>query len=240
MPRALARFAGFPPATLAFLAKLEKNNNREWFEKNKERYEAEVKAPMLELVSALGAEMVEYAPDYIPEPKKAVYRVYRDVRFSKDKRPYKTNIAASFWRQNLPKNGSAGFYVHLDNQEALVAAGVYLPPPDLLRTLRLHVEQHHERLEAILGDHKRAKLTGPLQGDVMSRLPKGFLPGHPAEELLRRKMYIYWVSFPPQEAEGAGFLKTISKRMEAMAPLVEFLNEPLLQRMRRGGHPMGE
>ncbi len=240
MPRASIRFPGFPPATLQFLAKLSKNNNREWFEKNKERYEAEVKTPMLDLVAAVGASMIDFAPDYIPEPKKAVYRIYRDVRFSKDKRPFKTNVAASFWRQNLPKNGSAGFYVHVDNEEALVAAGVYMPPPDLLRILRLHIEKNHERLAAILTDKKRAKLTGPLQGENTARLPKGFLPGHPAEELLKRKMYIYWVSFPPKDAESPKFLTEVSKRFAAMAPLVEFLNEPLLGKGRRSLHPMGE
>lgn len=240
MPRTLPKFAGFPPATLKFLAQLGKNNNRDWFERNKERYEAEVKTPMLELVSAVGANMVDFAPEYIPEPKKAVYRIYRDVRFSKDKRPYKTNIAASFWRQNLPKNGSAGFYIHVDNEEALVAAGVYMPPPDLLRTLRLHIEKNHERLAAILADKKRAKLTGELQGESTARLPKGFLPGHPAEDLLKRKMYIHWVTFPPKEAESPKFLAEVSKRFAAMAPLVEFLNEPLLGKAKRGGHPMGE
>lgn len=240
MPRASKVFPGFPPSTLQFFAKLEKNNNREWFEKNKDRYESEVKAPMLDLVSAIGTGMLDYAPDYIPEPKKAVYRIYRDVRFSKDKRPYKTNVAASFWRHNLPKNESACYYLHVDNQEVLVAAGVYMPPPDLLRALRLHIEQHHERLEAILSDKKRVKLTGPLQGESMTRLPKGFLPGHPAEDLLKRKMYIQWVSFPPKEAESPKLLAEVGKRFAAMTPLVEFLNEPLLGKARRGGHPMGE
>jgi uncharacterized protein (TIGR02453 family) len=240
MPRARISFPGFPASTLQFLAKLEKNNDRDWFEKHKERYETGVKAPMIDLVSAIGAGMVDYAPDYIPEPKKAVYRIYRDVRFSKDKRPYKTNVAASFWRQNLPKNESASFYLHVDNQEALVAAGVYMPPPDLLRTLRSHIEQHHERLTAILGDKRRAKLTGPLQGESMTRLPKGILPGHPAEDLLKRKMYIYWVSLPPKDAESPKFLPEVTKRFAAMAPLVEFLNEPLLGKAKRGRHPMGE
>lgn len=240
MPRTTPRFPGFPPSTLKFLAQLEKNNNREWFEKNKDRYEAEVKAPMLELVSAVSANMVDFAPEYIPEPKKAVFRIYRDVRFSKDKRPYKTNIAASFWRQNLPKNESASFYIHLDNQEVLLAAGVYMPPAELLRTLRLHVEKNHENLRAIIENKQRKKLAGELQGESAARLPKGFLPGHPAEDLLKRKMFLYWITLPPKEGESPKFLAEVSKRFAAMAPLVEFLNEPLLAKARRSAHPMGE
>lgn len=240
MPRTLPKFAGFPPTTLRFLAQLEKNNNREWFEKNKDRYEAEVKAPMLELVSALSANMVDFAPDYIPEPKKAVFRIYRDVRFSKDKRPYKTNIAASFWRQNLPKNESASFYMHLDNKEVLLAAGIYMPPAELLRAMRLHVEENHEKLRSIVEDKKRKKLAGELQGESAARLPKGFPPGHPAEDLLKRKMFLYWIALPPKDAESPKFLTEVSKRFAAMAPLVEFLNEPLLGKGRRALHPMGE
>jgi uncharacterized protein (TIGR02453 family) len=228
MPRPSTRFAGFPPGALRFLSQLEKNNNREWFEKNKDVYETDVKGPMLDLVAAVGAGMLDYAPDYVPEPKKAIYRIYRDVRFSKDKRPYKTNVAASFWRQNLGKNGSAGFYTHLDNEEFLMAAGVYMPEPEHLRILRGHVDKHHERLRQILEDKKRIRLAGGLQGESQTRLPKGFLPGHPAEDLLKRKMFMYWVTLPPRYAEKAGIEKEVGKRFAAMAPLVEFLNEPLL------------
>jgi uncharacterized protein (TIGR02453 family) len=184
--------------------------------------------------------MVDFAPEYIPDPKKAVFRIYRDVRFSKDKRPYKTNIAASFWRQNLPKNESASFYMHLDNKEVLLAAGIYMPPAELLRAMRLHVGENHEKLRSIVEDKKRKKLAGELQGESAARLPKEFLPGHPAEELLKRKMFLYWITLPPKDAESPTFLAEVSKRFAAMAPLVEFLNEPLLGKGRRVLHPMGE
>ncbi len=231
MPRSRASFAGFPKTTLPFFQKLAKNNNREWFEANKAVYESEVKAPMLALVDAIGRDMIDYAPEFIPEDlKKAIFRIYRDVRFSKDKTPYKTNIAAAFRRQGLGKNEGASFYVHLDNQEFLVAAGIYMPDPDLLRRLRAHVERHHERLRAIVNDKPRRKLVGDLQGDVMTRLPKGFLPGHPAEDLLKRKMYIYWTEMPPALAETPKALGEVTKRFRAMAPLVYFLNEALAQR----------
>ncbi len=233
MPRSSPRFPGFPPAALSFFSQLEKNNRKEWFEKKKELYDEQVKTPMIALVEALGQEMLRFAPDYIPEPKKAVFRIYRDVRFSKDKTPYKTNIAASLWRQSLGKNDGASFYVSLDHKELLVAGGVYMPSPEHLKILRLHIAERYETLRKILANRKRIQLAGELQGDSATRLPKGFLPGHPAEDLLKRKMYIQWVTLDPKLALRPEVLAELSKRMAAMTPLVEFLNEPMLGRARK-------
>jgi uncharacterized protein (TIGR02453 family) len=226
MPKSNVSFAGFPKSTLPFLRKLEKNNNREWFEKNKAVYESEVKAPMVALVEAIGAGMLDYAPDFIPEdPRKAVFRIHRDVRFAKDKSPYKTNVAAAFRQQGLGKDEGASFYVHLDNKEFLVAAGIYMPSAELLRKLREHIAINHERLRAIVSDKRRQSVVGGLQGDILTRLPKGYLPGHPAEDLLKRKMYIYWTEMAPAMAETPSALTEVTKRFRAMAPLVGFLNE---------------
>src|SRR5271165_7451590 len=105
-----ARFAGFPPEALAFLRAIARNNNREWFLPRKALFEEKVKRPMWELVEALNRSMKEFAPDYVTDPEKAIYRFYRDTRFSKDKSPYKDHIAASFPRRGL-QGGAAGFYV---------------------------------------------------------------------------------------------------------------------------------
>src|SRR5947207_12514475 len=106
-------FSGIPKEGVAFLRALSRNNDREWFQPRKEIFESKLKAPMIELVEAINAELLKFAPDHITDPKKAVYRIYRDTRFSADKTPYKTHVAAIFPHHGLAKQASAGFYFHL-------------------------------------------------------------------------------------------------------------------------------
>jgi uncharacterized protein (TIGR02453 family) len=120
-------FPGFPKEGIAFLRSLAKNNNREWFQERKPVFERSVKSPMEQLVDALNTHLVKFAPQYITEPKKAVYRIYRDTRFSKDKTPYKTHIAASLTRAGMEKHISAGFYCSVSPDQIEVAGGIYMP-----------------------------------------------------------------------------------------------------------------
>ena len=121
-------FPGFSPEALSFLRGLKRNNRREWFQPRKEIFEARLKAPMIQLVEAINAELLGFAPDHITDPKKAVYRIYRDTRFSADKTPYKTHVAAVFPHHGLGKQSSAGFYFHLTEKSVGIAAGSYMPP----------------------------------------------------------------------------------------------------------------
>ncbi|MBZ2185390.1 MAG: DUF2461 domain-containing protein [Bryobacter sp.] len=232
MAREQDGFRGFGPEAAEFLAGIEANNNREWFEANKPVYEERVKGGMIRLLEAVAARMVDFAPEYIPEPKKAVFRIYRDVRFSKDKRPYKTNVAASFNRLGVGKQG-AGFYVHLDRKEFVIAAGIYMPEAEVLKKLRLHVARTHEELREILAAPRLKKLLGGLQGEPLTRTPKGFLPGDPAEDLLRHKMYIVWTELDPALAYTPKVTAEVVKRLEAATPLVEYLNRPLREAARK-------
>lgn len=233
MARTKASFPGFPKEALQFLRSIEKNNNRAWFGKMKSVYEDSVKAPMLALVEALDQELLDYAPEYITEPNKAVFRIHRDVRFSKNKDPYKTNIAAGFHRQNLGKNDTASFYIHLDAKELFIGAGVYMPIPEHIRMLRHHIAANQIEFREILADNQLRKWMGELQGELMIRPPKGFITGHPAEDLLRRKMYIVWATLPPAAAFTPQLLGEISARFRAATPLVEFLNRPIPEPTRR-------
>ncbi|MEO5953059.1 MAG: DUF2461 domain-containing protein [Chloroflexia bacterium] len=227
MARTKASFPGFPKEALTFLRGIVKNNDRPWFEKNKALYEDKVKGGMMGLVEAVDQELLDFAPDYITEPSKAVFRIHRDVRFAKDKTPYKTNIAAMWHRQNLGKNETASFYVHLDSKELFIGAGIYLPMPETLKILRNHVGVHHEELREILADNQLRKWMGGLQGEPAPRTPKGFLPGHPADDLLKHRMYIVWNSLDPEIAYGPKLLGEVSARFRAATSFVEFLNRPL-------------
>jgi len=113
----MAIFPGLPAEGVKFLSALARNNRREWFQPRKHIYEERVKAPMAELVTALNSEMMRFAPDYVNEPAKAIYRIYRDTRFSKDKTPYKTHIAAIFPRRGLEKHGGGGLYFSVSAKE---------------------------------------------------------------------------------------------------------------------------
>jgi uncharacterized protein (TIGR02453 family) len=113
----------FPAEALTFLKGLEKNNRREWFQPRKEIFDTKLKEPMLQFVEAINAELLKFAPEHITEPKKAVYRIYRDTRFSKDKTPYKTHLGAIFPRRGLGKDAGAGFYFHVSAKEVGIACG---------------------------------------------------------------------------------------------------------------------
>jgi uncharacterized protein (TIGR02453 family) len=225
-----SHFPGFPPDALTFLRALKRNNRREWFQPRKEKYEASIKAPMLDLIEALNHEFARFAPDYITPPEKAVYRIYRDTRFSPDKSPYKTHIAGIFPRHNAVKRGGAVFYFHFTANDLLAFAGVYAPDRDELKAYRNLLQEHYQEFNAILADKQLHKLTGGLQGEQLSRMPKGFPVDHPAEELLRQKQWYVECSLDVKLVTSSKMVTELAKRFAVMAPMVEFLNRPFAQK----------
>jgi uncharacterized protein (TIGR02453 family) len=220
-------FPGFTPEALKFLAALKKNNKREWFQPRKQKFDDHWKTPMTELVAALNDQMLRFAPDYVHDPAKAVLRIYRDTRFSKDKTPYKTHVAAVLRRHGLSKDGSAQVYFHVDPTEVVMAAGIYTPSPDELRAVRAFLAEEHARFTKLAKGAKFAGLWGKLQGEQLSRTPKGYLPGHPAEDLLRRKQFYFAVRLESKVATTPALFKEVLSRFQAAAPVLEFLNTPL-------------
>jgi uncharacterized protein (TIGR02453 family) len=223
-------FSGFPPEAMTFFRGLARNNNRDWFQPRKEIYETKVKAPMCELVEAINAEMLKFAPDYINDPKKAIYRIYRDTRFSKDKTPYKTHIAAVFPRRGLEKHAGAGLYFSISPQGIEIAGGVYMPGPEQLLAIRTWLaENHAEFRKASRGPEK---LMGKLYGDSLQRVPKGFDAAHPAASLIKMKQWLYDLTLDAKLATSAKLAPEILKRFRAMAPVLELLNTPLRAKIR--------
>jgi uncharacterized protein (TIGR02453 family) len=215
---------------MQFFRSLTRNNRREWFQPRKHIYEQHVRAPMIELVSALTAEMIRFAPDYIIEPPKAIYRIYRDTRFSKDKTPYKTHIAAVFPRRGLEKHSGAGLYFSISPREIEVAGGVYMPEPEALLAIRTHLSESHEEFRRIIGDRRLRAVMGELQGEQLSRVPKGFAFDHPAADLVRYRQWLVYVMLDAGLATTPKLLPEIRKRFQAMIPFVEFLNRPMVRR----------
>lgn len=224
----------FPNEALVFLRELKANNSRDWFTPRKADFDRLVKAPMIGVIEALNQHLVAFAPDHLVEPAKAVYRIYRDTRFSKDKTPYKTHIAATFARHGMDRHAAAGYYFSFGADRIEVAAGVYMPGPEELLQLRQYISGHFAEFSAILSDKANARLTGPLQGDTLSRPPKGFPVEDPAIEWIKRKQWFYYdTSLDPVLGTTPKFVPEIAKRFRAMAPLVNYLNRPLLDGRRR-------
>ena len=229
----IPKFPGFSPDALAFLRALKRNNRREWFQPRKEKYEKLIKEPMLELVSCLNQEFARFAPDYITPPHKAIYRIYRDTRFSKDKTPYKTHISAIFPRRTAVKREGAVFYFHFTEKEVLVFGGVYSPEREELLAYRTLLEQHHEEFQRIRADKKIKRLLGGLQGEKLTRTPKGFSVGHPAEDLLRHRQWFLETTFGIEVLTSKRLVGELARHFEPMAPMIEFMNRPFAEKQQR-------
>ena len=225
-----SEFKGFPPETLRFLRQLKRNNNREWFLAHKEVYELKVKAPMTDLVFALGHELQESAPDLMVDPKRAMYRIYRDMRFSQDKRPYKTHIAARFVPRGIPKNTGAGIYFHIEPTQVMIAGGIYMTDPATLRILRQHLAAHWEEFQRLISQPNFKKLFGTVQGERLVRPPSGFSADHPGIDVLRQKQFFVAVTESAALVEGPKFFPRLLLLLSTMIPFVHFLNTPLRSR----------
>jgi uncharacterized protein (TIGR02453 family) len=221
-----SRFPGFPPAALQFFRGLARNNNRDWFQARKAVFEEQVKEPMRELVEALNDGMKGFAPEYVTDPAKAIYRIYRDTRFSKDKTPYKDHIAASFFRSGTGPHKYGGYYVHLSHKEVAVGGGVYMPEPDVLLEIRQHIAGNHQKLRKILSVPAVRRWLGELQGDQLARVPKGFLATDPAADLLRFKSFFLYVTLEPELATTPQFFNEVLTRFKAMKPFLDFMTAP--------------
>lgn len=224
------KFPGFSPQALTFLRNLKRNNQREWFQPRKAQYESLIKLPMLELIGCLNEEFARFAPDYVTPPQKATYRIYRDTRFSKDKSPYKTHISAIFPRHTAVKREGAVFYFHFTEKELLVFGGVYMPEPDELLAYRTLLQERHADLEEILRDKRLRRAVGELQGEQLSRMPKGFPTDHPAEGMLRRKQWYLEATLESSLLTSPRLMPELAKHFEVMAPMIEFLNSAIVKK----------
>ena len=228
-----ASFPGFPREGIQFFRGLARNNNRDWFQPRKAIFEESVKQPMRALVEALNASMTAYAPQYVTDHAKAVYRYYRDTRFSKDKSPYKQQIAASFRRRGLEQHQGAGFYFSVSHKEVAVGGGIYMPMPETLLAVRNHIAANHEAFRRITESRTVRKLLGELHGEQLTRTPKGFACGHPADDLLRMKQFLLYIELPPDMVTTSRLFREIDSRFRALAPFLEFLNAPLAAKRKK-------
>jgi uncharacterized protein (TIGR02453 family) len=218
----------FSPEALKFLRGLKKNNNRDWFNARKDVYEREIKAPMLALIGEINEAMLKFAPDNVRPPQKAMFRIYRDTRFSSDKKPYKTHQGAWWVRNGLEKTSGAGYYFHVGADEVVIAAGVYMPEREQLLAIRRHLADHYTQFRRIVAGKKLRSLMTVWEGEPLSRPPKGFAADHPAIDLIRCRQWGMTAHLLAETATKPALLHEIVERFKAAAPMVEYLNTPLV------------
>jgi uncharacterized protein (TIGR02453 family) len=224
----------FSLETMKFLRGLARNNDREWFEARRDVYERAVRAPMLALVEEInhameGPKLDGFAPEHVRTPQKTVLRIYRDIRFSKNKMPYKTHMSAWWSRRGMEKTSGGGYYLQISPKEVMVAAGVYMPERAQLLQIRTWMAEHHAEYRKLLKTAKGKKLGfGDVESHALTRMPKGFAPDHPADELLRAKDWGVSVSLPAELALEPNLSGEIVKRFKAAMPLVNALNGAIL------------
>ena len=223
--------AHFSESSLRFLKRLKRNNDRDWFNERKDVYEKELKKPLLAVIQEINEEMLRFAPTHVRAPEKTMMRIYRDIRFSKNKLPYKTHVSAWWARSGLEKTSGGGFYVDVSADQVQIAAGVFMPERDQLLAIRNHVVIHHARVRAELRARRLSTIgLTPIAGNPLSRPPKGFSEPAEAMDLLLRREWGVSGSFPAAMALSPTFATEVARRFQRAAPLVDVLNEPLLVR----------
>lgn len=211
------------PGTLRFLSALKKNNNKDWFDKNKVQYLA-AKENMELVVADVIKEIGKFDKAIAGlTAKSCVFRIYKDVRFSKDKTPYKTNMGASI-NEGGKKAIGPGYYLHIEPGNSFIAGGMWMPPGDELKKIRQEIDYNPKPLKKALNNPAFKKYFGGLSPEYkLKTTPKGYDKEHENIELLRFNSFIVWHKIPDKTLSSKAFAKEIAKGAKLMKPLLDYL-----------------
>ena len=215
------------PEALKFLRALEKHNTRDWFNERKATYESELKEPMLAILRKVTDAMLDFAPDHVRPAEKSLFRIYRDTRFSNNKLPYKTHVAAWWSHMGMEKTSGAGYYFQISPKGVVIAAGAYMPEKDQLAAIRHWLLENHTAFRAILDKPAIQKTFKEFEGEALTRPPKGFPPDHPAIDLIKCKQWGLSTTLPAETALEPNLASTLIKHFKLLAPMVNALNTPI-------------
>jgi len=213
---------------LKFLKAVGKNNNRDWFEKNKQTY-LKAKEGFDDFLEGLHKDLVKFDESLASlNPRKAAFRIYRDVRFSKDKRPYKTNMGAGF-SEHGKMDQEPGYYIHVEPGKSFVAGGLYMPSPENLAKIRQEIDYNADKLLKILNNKKfKAHFPKGLEDwDKLKTMPKGYAKDHPHIDLLKNKSFVVSHSFNDSEVTKKDFSKKVAESCKLIKPLNDYLLEAI-------------
>ena len=217
-------------STIKFLKDLKKNNNKPWFDKNRKVYES-AKADFASFIQAV----IDLHSKKDPTIKNLIakdcmFRINRDIRFSKDKSPYKSNFGASINKGGRKAMNSAGYYFHLEPGNCFAGGGIYMPMPDELKKVRQEIDYNFSEFKIIISTKKFKSTYGDLDKSdefLLSRVPKGYLPDNPAAEYLKLKSYIAMIKVKDADLTSKGLVKKIVTAFEALQPLINFINHSI-------------
>jgi uncharacterized protein (TIGR02453 family) len=222
----------FSPATLSFLRNLKRRNERPWFEAHRAEYEGEVKAPMRELIEEMDVRLARLAPEIIGDPKRSVFRIYRDIRFSTDKSPYKTHASCWFYHRDGTRGvgreaagGGAGFYFQIAPGDSFSGGGMWMPPREALIKLRDAIAEDPKGFAKIATDKRVLRRFGGLDEEAMlRRVPRGFAPDHPGARWLKFQSFVTGRALSNAQAMSARLPALLEADFRLMLPLVRWIN----------------
>jgi uncharacterized protein (TIGR02453 family) len=183
---------------------------------------------MIALVEQLARDFRTFAPELVAAPKLSLYRIYRDTRFSGNKAPLKTHVAAGFPWRGLPRHEGAGLYLEVGGSRAWVGGGMWAPQPPQLLRVREHIAETYPEIDRLRRAAAFRRMLGSLEGDRLTRVPRGFPRDHPAAEYLKHQRFVAGREFPGDFAVSDDFYPTVVRTFRALMPIVRFLNEPLI------------
>lgn len=221
----------FRSEALKFLRNLARHNDREWFTPRKATFEVELKEPMLAIVRKITDAMTDFAPNHVRPAEKSLFRIYRDTRFSSDKRPYKTHVAAWWSHQGLEKTSGAGYYFHISPKEVIIAAGAYMPDKDQLAAIRHWLLDHHAEFRKLLARPAVRKAFSEFDGNPLTRPPKGFPCDHLALDLIQNRQWGLSAALPAEAALKPDIAAVVIRYFKLAAPIVDALNTPIAAAM---------
>ena len=224
----------FSKRSLTFFRQLKRNNEKSWFEAHRDEYENEVRAPMRELIEDLDVRFAEFAPEIGGDPKRSMFRINRDIRFSKDKSPYKTHAAAWFHHRNAARTvgseadaGSAGYYFHLEpGGRSLLGAGLWMPPRPQLNKLREAIADDPKGFDKMVRSLP-SRFDGLDDESALKRMPRGYADDHPAAKWLKFQSFTTGHGLTDTQVTSASLADLLAKEFAAVLPLVRWLNETL-------------
>ena len=228
-------FQGFHEKGFQFLKELKKHNSREWFMDHKDDYERFLREPSKELIAEMEQMFIKLQLPYEATPKKSLFRINRDTRFSKNKNPYKTNIGISFpvlrdasITSSTGKTEVPGAYLHIEPNACFIAGGLYMPDSRQLKAVRERIENDWKKLHAMQQNSAfRKAFPSGLIGEKVKTMPRGFDPEHPGREYLRMKQFIVMESIPDQLTQSSDLIKELLSKAKAMAAIMMYLNEAI-------------
>lgn len=221
-------FTGFPKEALTFLRALKRNNTRPWFQAHKNDYEEFVRFPMQCLIAALAGRMADIAPEFDFNPRRSIFRIYRDVRFSKNKAPYKTNIAASFdQRGRKGPTETPGLYLGIEPGEIYIGGGLYMPTGPQLKAIRASIADRPDEWLEVVENRTFRRVFGGIEGEKLSRAPLGYPKDHPLIGYLTHRQFYTGVVREESACYSAKFLDTVVRVFNDILPLVRWLTRAI-------------